>query len=97
MRTGIAERRMQSESPPCAAAGFLDYRFRLLLFRSWGRNCIWKDAFDGRTFFFFAGRIGKRLAGNHLIAHRRVVDEDRLDRGDLLEVGGLEAFDHVLV
>ena len=37
-------------------------------------------------------RIGQRFAGHHLVALRRVVDENRLHRGDLLQVRCLQAF-----
>ncbi len=34
----------------------------------------------------------QRLAGQHLVAHRRVVNEDRFDRGGLREIARLQAF-----
>ena len=36
--------------------------------------------------------MGQGLSGQHLVAHGCVVDEDRLDRRGLFQVGGAEFF-----
>ena len=53
------------------------------------RSGAGEDAFDGCALLLLEVRLGQRLARQHLVALRGVVEEDRFDGGDLLQVGGL--------
>jgi len=66
----------------------------LLLFRDY---CTGEDAFDGGAQFLLQFGLGQGFAGHHLVALGCVVDEDGFDGGNLLQVGGLQAFDDNLV
>src|SRR5579863_3654410 len=56
-----------------------------------------EDALQRRAALLFLVGLGQRLAGHHLVALSRVVDEDRFHRRYLLQVGGLQSLDHVLI
>ena len=51
----------------------------------------------GARSFCSRSGLGKRLARHHLVALRGVIHEDRLDGRNLLQVGRLQAFHHILV
>src|ERR1700733_7936190 len=56
-----------------------------------------KNAFERLATFLLRHRIGQRLARQHLIALRSVVDKDRFNCGDLFQVFGLQPLKYVLV
>ena len=60
------------------------------------RHCAREDVQRRAAFLFLVG-LRQRLARHHLVALRRVVDEDRFDGGNLLEVRRLQALDNILV
>src|SRR6516165_8539037 len=85
---------LQKPSPPkpCSRRARVHDESNLLqlLLRGGLSHSAWEDPSDRRAPLFLVHRVRQRFAWNHLIPHGRVVDEDRLDGRDLLEVGGLE-------
>ena len=75
----------------------LESKQRSLLFLCGRWNRTGEDAFQRRAQFLFCFGPRKRLAWQHLVALRGIVDKYCFHSGDLLQVGHLESFHHILV
>src|SRR5664279_4864851 len=80
-------------SPPCLRRA----QSALLLFRGRRWDGTGEDSLDRFAPLLFVNRVGQRLTRNHLVALGGVINDDRFDRGDLLQVGWLQSLDDILV